>query len=219
MPDGKLYFSDKLCGDINKIEVVRDKTPITEQQRREAHRVAAQRNRELGAIEYEKAALAAERAAEQRQLESASLYEKRVKNIQDSTVSPGMKARLLVDAAEGAPASVREKVAKDIGDMKLSPGRKAQYLLDVANTGKPGGEQRIERRRLEAEAEANSLRRAQQQQQQQIQSQKPQPSVFYPDKGGGWDDQGNRYNGSPGGTTFRSDGKICQSVGATVQCN
>ena len=183
MPDGKLHFSDRLCGDISRIEVVTDKTPITAAQRREAHRVAAQNSRQLGAIEYEKAALAAERAATVKQIEA----DQRVAN--------------------------RKELIKKIEDMPMSPGRKARYILDATDAGTPGGDERIERRRREADQEAQAAHAAQA-------AQAAQPTVFNKDAvgSGGWDDRGNRYNGS-GNTTFRSDGRTCQHVGGMVQCN
>lgn len=38
------------------------------------------------------------------------------------------------------------------------------------------------------------------------------------DGGGCWDSRGQRYNGS-GPTMFRSDGKVCQHLGGSMQCN
>lgn len=48
---------------------------------------------------------------------------------------------------------------------------------------------------------------------------KPSPSVITScDRGGCWDNVGNRYNGG-GQTKFRSDGKTCQMIGNMMQCN
>tara|TARA_R110002049_G_scaffold188251_7_gene356610 strand:- start:3013 stop:3474 length:462 start_codon:yes stop_codon:yes gene_type:complete len=48
----------------------------------------------------------------------------------------------------------------------------------------------------------------------------PQPTVITNcDTAGCWDNLGNRYNKAAGDTYFRSDGKACQGVGGSMNCN
>lgn len=48
----------------------------------------------------------------------------------------------------------------------------------------------------------------------------PPPSVITNcDAGGCWDNHGKRYNSGGGPTHIRQDGKVCQRVGAMMQCN
>ena len=224
MPDGKLYFSDKLCGDINKIETVRDKTPVTAQQRREAQQVAARRNRELGAIEDEKAALAAERAAEVRQIEAsqaAAMHEKRIDDLKKSKLSEGNKQRLINEAFANSPQANtvegRAKRTEELEKTNLSPGTKAQLINDV-NTP-PSAEVRAERRALREEQgraafneQQRPMAQQDQAQRQKAEQQRMRPTSFKADADGrgGWDNLGNRYTTTANGALSRNDGELCR---------
>jgi len=46
----------------------------------------------------------------------------------------------------------------------------------------------------------------------------PPSPVTTCDGAGCWDAAGRRYNQGAGSTFFRSDGRVCQQIGATMQC-
>ena len=213
--DGKIQFTDTPCKAGNSSEVVPDRAPVTRQQQYEAQQRALQMQSEAATLDEEKAAaISAHQFQQQRQAAEA---DKR-----------GAASKVAASDAEAIDACVRDverrgasqnvkaemiAACRTAGLVQRSTGLSGDIVSDCVKRVERTGASEKEKARQLATCHGADV------QPEPPPPPKPRPTVITScDRGGCWDDVGNRYNGS-GGMMFRSDGKACLKVGNTLECN
>jgi len=215
-PSGKMEFSDSPCAGGSQTERIQSNEYISPERQRQAREVQARNASEVERIEGEKAsynqqlqrqqAAYARADAEQARIDANKKARENVKAQQDDcsrmatdrNMGSSQRAALAELCAKPEPNKEKFDDCKAQLAKATSPSQRAMIASNC--TGDP-----------EAGARVREVSR-------------PVPPPIAPsvitscDKGGCWDNVGNRYNGS-GTTLFRMDGKTCQRLGSMMQCN
>ena len=214
-PDGKVQFSDKACQAGNSAEVVPDRAPVSQQQRDEARQRAQQMKDESATLDGQKAAVNAAYQAEQQRRDDEKAKQaaeaKTVANDSDAA------AKCVRDVERRGPSEgvKAEMIAacRTAGLSQRSMGMTGDAVSTCVKNVERTGASEKEKARQIAACHGGDV------QPEPPPPPKPKPTAITTCDGGGcWDNVGNRYN-RVGGSLFRSDGKVCQILGNSLQCN
>ncbi len=216
-PSGKMEFSDSPCAGGSQTERVQSNEYISPERQRQAREVQAQNAAQVDRIEGEKAAYGqqmqrqqaayARADAEQARIDANRKAGENVKAQQDEcsrmatdrNMGRSQRAALAELCAKPEPNKEKFDDCKAQLAKATSPSQRAMIASNC--TGEPEAGVRV--REVSRPPPLQPIA----------------PSVITScDKGGCWDNTGNRYNGS-GTTLFRADGKTCQRLGSMMQCN
>lgn len=216
-PSGKVEFSDSPCAGGAQTERVQSNEYISPERQRQAREVQARNASEVNRIEGEKAAYGqqmqrqqaayARADAEQARIDANKKASENVKAQQDEcsrfatdrNMGRSQRAALAELCARPEPNKEKFDDCKAQLAKATSPSQRAMIASNC--TGDPEAGARV--REVSRPAPIQTI---------------PPSVITSCDKGGCWDDVGNRYNGS-GATLFRADGKTCQKIGNMLECN
>ncbi len=213
--DGKVQFSDTQCKAGNQSELIPDRVPVTQQQRLEAQIRGQQMQNEATVLDREKATAQAVQQAQQQRL--ATEQSRQAVTAKATSSDANAVANCVRDVERrGASQNVKAEMiaaCRSAGMVQRSAGISGDAVHEcVKNVERTGASEKDKARQI-AVCHGGDV------QAEPLPPPRRQPTTLTScDRDGCWDDVGNRYNKAAGGM-FRGDGKFCQQVGNTVQCN
>ncbi|WP_291992265.1 DUF4124 domain-containing protein [Candidatus Accumulibacter sp. ACC003] len=219
-PDGKVQFSDTLCKAAHTSEAVPDRMPVTRQQQSEAQQRARQMQDEAAALDQQPAATL--NAGQDASRSSARQAEPQLTSptpVANNEGADAERVRLCIRDVERQAGSQKLKAemitaCRTAGPVQRATGTSESAVSDcVKNVERTGAAGKVKARQI-AICHGGDVPP------EPLPPPRPRPtSITSCDRGGCWDDVGNRYNSGGGGTMFRNDGKACQKIGDMLQCN
>lgn len=214
-PKGEVVISDTGCYGNTSTESVRSSEYISPERARQAREASTRNQAQLQGIENENAAYRQAQKIKAAQVQAqpvaqatapapitdSDAYRNCVRDVERQPASQSVKAEMiaacrtsgLVQRSSGISGDAVTNCVRDVERTAASGKEKARQLATCH-----GGDVKPE----------------------PPPPPKPQPSTITScDRGGCWDNVGNRYNSGGGNTMFRNDGKTCQKVGNTLNCN
>ena len=215
--DGKTQLSDRPCTGAAEVTVVKERSSyVSEEDQYNARLRTARMQGELQRQDDDKAAAIANHDNEQRRREAATVTAKT--NETTANADTEAVAACVKDVERrGATQNVKAEMiaaCRTAGIAQRSTGMSSEAVsVCVKNVERTGASEKEKARQL-ATCHGGDV------QPEPLPPPKAKPSTIVScDRGGCWDDVGNRYNGAAGGTMFRGDGKACQKIGNTLHCN
>ena len=219
-PDGKVQFSDTLCKSANASEVVPDRMPVTRQQQYEAQQRVRQMQDEAATLDQQPAA--ALNAAPEASRSSARQSEPQLTSptpAANNEAADAERIRICIRDVERQAGSQKLKAemitaCRTAGSVQRVTGTSESAVSDcVKNVERTGAAGKGKARQI-AICHGGDVPP------EPLPPPRPRPAAITScDRGGCWDNVGNRYNSGGGGTMFRNDGKACQKIGDMLLCN
>jgi hypothetical protein len=214
--DGKIQFSDTPCKGAAQAEIVKDRgSYVAPQDQYNAQQRTTRMQGEIAAKDNEKAAAVAAYQGELKRREAEA--SRKVASSQAASNDVDAVAACVRDVERrGASQNVKAEMlaaCRTAGLVQRSTGMSGDAVKNCVNNVERTGATEKEKARQLATCHGGDV------QPEPPPPPKPRPTTIMScDRGGCWDDAGNRYNKGAGGM-FRDDGKFCQSIGNMLHCN